>query len=291
MDMNNSSQGQEIQSMDISVRTPLNDKFWITIYNSDDLLEENISKLKERISRHMNGDEFHLEPMDRSDFTQDDVIQLHHSRKLLAKSILRDKGIDIHPKSLLTDDLEIVELLIETEEVDIHAEDDWALIRASYRGHSGVVKLLLAHDADVHAKDDEALRCASYHGQLVIVKLLLAHGADVHAKDDDALRWASKKGHLEVVRLLLDHGADVHAKDDEALRWASMNGHLEVVKLLLDHGADVHAGDDEALMYAIKEGHLGIARLLVDHGAEVHAIDYQAQDRRMIMNILGHSNT
>ena len=250
--------------MNILVKTPLNDEFYITVHDNDILLEENISDLEKLIASHINQ-EFHLESKDRSDFIQYDIIELGYSRKVLAKNILRDKGIDIHPKSLLTHTSEIIKLLIETEEIDIHAKDDEALINAVWHGHLEVVKVLLKYKANVHAKNDGALRHASTNGHLEIVKLVLAHGADVHAKDDYALRYSSWNGHLGIVKLLLANGADVHAMNDEALRCASRAGHSAIIKLLLDHGADVHANNDEALRYASNNGRLEIVKLLLAH--------------------------
>ena len=137
----------------------------------------------------------------------------------------------------LAEDVETVKLLLDRG-ADIHACEDYALRRASDKGHTETVKLLLDRGADIHACEDYALRWASDNGHIETVKLLLDNGADVHAYDDEALCWASENGHTETVKLLLEHGADVHVHDDCALRWASENGHTETVKLLLEHGTD-----------------------------------------------------
>ena len=115
---------------------------------------------------------------------------------------------------------------------NVHANDDNALRRASYRGHAAVVALLLKAGAYVHANDDSALRRASYYGHAAVVECLLKAGANVHANDDYALRKASEYGHAAVVELLLKAGAYVHANDDYALRKASYYGHATVVELL-----------------------------------------------------------
>ena len=270
-DINNPSQAQEILSMDILVKTPLNNEFRITVSNNEILLEKNISILKDLIASHTNNQEFYLESMDRSDFTQDDIIQLYYPHKIIAKSILNNKGIDIHPKSLLTHDSEIVKLLL-IHNVNIHANNDQALRCASGHGHLEVVKLLLDNGADVHADNDQALRCASHHGHLEVVKLLLIYNANVHANNNEALIQASKKNHSEIVKLLLVHGADIHANDNQALKEASYSGHLEVVKVLLKYKANVHANDNEALTQASKKKHAEVVKLLLSHGAKISTL-------------------
>jgi ankyrin repeat protein len=57
----------------------------------------------------------------------------------------------------------------------------------------------------VHAWKDEALRWAAWEGHTGTVKVLLAHGANVHAKDDLALRLASREGHMDTVKVLARH--------------------------------------------------------------------------------------
>ena len=116
--------------------------------------------------------------------------------------------------------------------VDIHTDNDYALIGAARNGYLEVVKYLVEQEADIHADNDCALRWAAENGHLRVVKYLVEHGANIHADNDCVLRWAAEEGHLEVVKYLVEHGANIHAKKDYALRWADLNNHLEVVKYL-----------------------------------------------------------
>ncbi|KOO33211.1 hypothetical protein Ctob_016545, partial [Chrysochromulina tobinii] len=86
---------------------------------------------------------------------------------------------------------------------------DTALIGASYHGHEGCVRLLLAAEAiEVNAKsnnDTTALHGAAAWGHLAIAKRLLEGGADPTLRDKDgktALDWARQYGKSEVVALL-----------------------------------------------------------------------------------------
>jgi len=90
-----------------------------------------------------------------------------------------------------------------------------------------------------------ALMWASLKGHTGVVRLLLDKGAAIDEKDwrgDTALIKASENGHPEVVQLLLGKGAPVDEKSNlgsTALVVAGWNSHTEVVQLLFDKGAPV----------------------------------------------------
>ena len=78
---------------------------------------------------------------------------------------------------------------------------------AAQKGSLPVVQLLLAHGMDVHAEDDSALWRASSEGHFDVVAHLVDHGARVHANANKALQLASEGGHLKVVKYLIKNGA------------------------------------------------------------------------------------
>ncbi len=80
------------------------------------------------------------------------------------------------------------------------------LICASRRGYLNIVEFLVLHDVNIHAQDDEALIEASRNGCIEIVKYLLSVGANIHAQDSKALNSNSP----DVVIYLVNNGADVN---------------------------------------------------------------------------------
>jgi len=82
-----------------------------------------------------------------------------------------------------------------------------------YKGKDGISQIKSLLDRGINAQDNSgrtALNRASWYGHTEIVRILIQAGAQVNIKDDDgdtALYWASYKGYTEVVRLLKAAGA------------------------------------------------------------------------------------
>jgi len=147
--------------------------------------------------------------------------------------------------------------------VDVNAIDNsdrTALMRASEKGHTEIVKLLRKNGTDVNAKGEygyTALMRASLVGDLEIVNILIEKGADINIRDRDgktSLMVASELGNLEIAKVLVEAGADVNVANYDggtALMKASFamspygREHLEVVKLLIEKGADINAKNED----------------------------------------------
>ena len=78
------------------------------------------------------------------------------------------------------------------------------LCSASENGHLDTVKYLIENGADVTAQDNEAVMWASYKNHLDVIEYLVKNGADVTAQDNCAIRVASYKGHLKMVKYLVE---------------------------------------------------------------------------------------
>lgn len=106
------------------------------------------------------------------------------------------------------------------------------------------VPMLLKQKIDVNIQDDykdTALIFASQKGLTNIVKELIVHGADINIKgnsDKTALLHATREGHTNVVKVLLENNANQKIKDDcgnTPLSIAKSYRRDEIIKLLLQY--------------------------------------------------------
>ncbi|KAM6959204.1 histone-lysine N-methyltransferase EHMT2 [Aplochiton taeniatus] len=120
--------------------------------------------------------------------------------------------------------LEIVNLLLETGQVDINAQDSggWTpIIWAAEHKHLNVIRALLNRGADVTLKDKEMNVClhwASFAGCVEIAELVLNAGcplSSVNTHGDTPLHIAAREGFLECVTLFLSRGADIDVMNRE----------------------------------------------------------------------------
>ena len=89
------------------------------------------------------------------------------------------------------------------------------------------------------------LHIAAYKGHTDIIRMLLAYGASVDGEDGffrTPLHFAAANGHTSVVQLLLDTGANPNARDSRLFTpcmEAVEGDHVDVIRSLLKGGADV----------------------------------------------------
>lgn len=166
--------------------------------------------------------------------------------------------VDIMDRELIDDILEIssngdlaeIKEFINKNPEFVHARDEVGrtpLRKASYKGHTEVVKFLISKGADVKEADKYGrtpLHRASAGGQVEVAKLLINNGADINAKDKDGktpLHEAVSKCYKNVTKLLISKGAEVNAKDEYGMTplIEAINEECqEVIELLKNAGAD-----------------------------------------------------
>jgi len=162
-------------------------------------------------------------------------------------------------------------------------DEQTALMLASRRGQTDIVKVLLEKGADVSPRETKfgwtAFLLAANGGHTEVARMLLDRGVDVNMKTNEGMTGligAASYGHTETVELLLDRGADVNARNRYGLTplmSAAEGGHSEIVRMLLDKGADVHttsSGGATAFSLAASKGSTDILRMLLEEGANIN---------------------
>ena len=125
------------------------------------------------------------------------------------------------------------------------------LFDAVWRGQPERVDELLASGMSANMLDvggTPLLVTAAEKGHTRVLKILLAHGADpnvrgVHPGRETPLHLSASNFDIESIRALLERGADVNARDDfgrTPLLLAAAATDRDTVKYLIDHGADIN---------------------------------------------------
>jgi len=183
----------------------------------------------------------------------DDMIWafLVDTRKISADDTKDKNGLSPFSLAAKIGYIAVINLLLETGEVDANSRDNSGrtpLSWAAENGHEAVVKLLFAtSNVDADSRDligRTPLSWAAYNGHEAVVKLLLATGkVDADSRGNSGqtpLSRAAENGHEAVVKLLLaTSNVDADSRDhigQTPLSRAAENGHEAVVKLLLATG-------------------------------------------------------
>lgn len=190
-------------------------------------------------------------------------------------------------------------------------QNGWtALMSAAERGHTPLVKRLLAQGANPEAQSRSgwtALMCAAHSGYPDLLEALLAAGANPARQRADgrsALIDAAAGGKEPAVHQLLEHGAAVNLRDKSgatALSYAARNGEPNVVRQLLAHGAQtaiIDRNGNTPLSLALSSGNLDVAQLLLEKGADADTVDIDGltplmiaasgEDAELVRQLLSH---
>ena len=129
-------------------------------------------------------------------------------------------------QALKLDSLRAVQVLLSAPKLQVNAlnaHGESALMLAAIKGHTEIVKALIARDADVNKTGWTPLHYAAagvQSQQAAIVALLLEHHAYIDAASPNGttpLMMAAQYGTREAAQLLLDEGADPTLKNQLGL--------------------------------------------------------------------------
>jgi len=177
-------------------------------------------------------------------------------------------------------------------------EGKTALHYACFRGHTGVVDVLLRHEADRDVVDllgcSSPLHLAAKYGNETSVQLLILYEAVIDLRDGSLrtpLHSAAAFNHNRIVELLLENGADPEAKDMLAMTpflMAVTLGGSQSAKILLDHGADITATDsslNSCLHLAIKYKRAEMVKMLLERDTDQMLILSKDKDLRSVFHL------
>ena len=145
-------------------------------------------------------------------------------------------------------DIETVNKLVGTYINNTDSDGNTALIEASRRGNTRVVRRLLSHPNvrvnEQNSSDNTALTAAVIGNHSGIVQLLLEHPRIrlniLAGQGRNALMWAAFLGEIDVVNMLIDKGANLNMQDrflgNTALMFAAESGKDDVVKAIINSG-------------------------------------------------------
>lgn len=137
-----------------------------------------------------------------------------------------------------------------------------SLLKATERGETSIVRLLLSAGVSPNTRDKEGwtpLMLAARDNRQDILQTLLDSGAQPDVRNHQgstALMMAAMHDHAAVVAVLIKDGASVDSQTNQgwtALTYAAWKGHQDIVTMLLRHGADTYKKDKDGwtpLMYA-----------------------------------------
>ena len=130
-------------------------------------------------------------------------------------------------------DLDSIKQLINSHEINIHADDEEGFMWACYNGHKHIVEYLInlyKNDKNytiinIHTNDESGFRWACYNGHKHIVEYLInLYKNDnkyaiinIHANNEYGFRWACNKGHTHIVEYLLSVGCYMHDYNNSIL--------------------------------------------------------------------------
>ena len=173
--------------------------------------------------------------------------------RLKASPNAKDRFTRVFLSAIADAPMEALDVLLETNMVDIHAEDEInernCLHEAAISGRESIMALGLTRGIDVTRVDVYGripLHYASMHGHVTMMDTLLQHGPQmINSLDHDnftALIHAIIRHQLESVKKLLAHGAriDPNSESDHVpLNLACQHGSMPIIELLLQQSARI----------------------------------------------------
>ncbi|KAJ0060278.1 hypothetical protein NL108_007779 [Boleophthalmus pectinirostris] len=200
-------------------------------------------------------------------------------------------------QAALQDDAQLLDAMLcqEIYRKVINCRGGWGvsatpLHAAASKGHTGCVRVLLAHGARVDSLDVKAqtpLFTAARGKHLHCLLALLRASADPNGSSHNLsspVLTAAREGDVDVLRILLKYGAEVNDRSKVVilssmvkvssgpLYLAAVYGHIDCFKLLLLYGADPDYNCIDALVLGLMKQPKTVLEMCLRHGCGVEYI-------------------
>ena len=147
--------------------------------------------------------------------------------------------------------------------VNIHQQNEYALMLATRIGNYKIVSLLLNLDIDLHIQPYKSLaEYKKYTDGFELFKIIQQYNAD-GTPNEYALLLSVYYNKLDVLKLLIDHGANIN--NDCILKIAISRNHLDIVKFLIEMNIYSYEIIKNALFYSMNSEFLRYSINMFDY--------------------------
>ena len=197
---------------------------------------------------------------------------------------------------------EVLEIIIDhgVHVNTMNKRNETALMIASAKGNTDIIKVLLTAGADPNITDADGNACLhnSIYGnwEREVLQTIIDHGAHVNITNKEghtALMIASRKGNIDGIKVLLEAGTDPSITDahgNTCLHFTDFQGcSMEVLETLIDYGVDVNTTNkyhETAIMHAYKEGNVDAVNVLLNAGSDSYMASIDNAKMQAIRTVL-----
>ncbi len=222
-----------------------------------------------------------------------DYVDVDASYFPIAATYYAEENVDMLQKldrSLINKTIESDEALVQlcgSVDVKVNKRDRFnrsLLMYMAYRGHTGIVALLLSKGANINDVDTRgmtALTWATIGRHVDVVQVLISYGAIVNVPDRSQrtpLHYAVRVRDIIIAIVLANAGGKLRTRMqmEGALIWAAKEGHGFLVHELCQLKVDVNELDDyraTALIWAAEQGHMPCVMELLRWNPDINIVD------------------
>lgn len=209
-------------------------------------------------------------------------------RQTILREIWREKNYGGRDLQVI---LQMIKILLEDYQFDVHSNDNSLLSRALYYSAEHIIKYLInVQQVNPHIMLDNPyyMKILVSNCRIDIFKLMIEHGIDINKIcANGVFRESIYTKMTKCSIFFLENG---YQYDNEDFLYAVIFNNLSIVKMMLESGnVNIHYQNDEALRNSIIFRHIDMIELLFRHGAEVKPVEIN-KDYAKLYDLLKSQN-